>query len=288
MASHFVNYVLGDRATGDDVHAIETSVAEAGTFKAAMKVALERYARHWRDDARAPARAVAAVDPALGSALGSSTGSAPGAGLRPDGGMAVGRALRVELDKHCIDCHDEAPYSADADAADLPFSFKPDQLPRQLLVSMTDHVAFGMMPKDEPLDPPVRDAIVDLLIDALWTAPAERSEARRYYLGRARGLPAHQVDNELHEIDRIAGASSGIAWGALERGIWSDQSTVTPGFLALAGLEALRACAHAVQGRGELLETCLAHATAPSVWSRRPPAVTAAPVPRVPRSKPLE
>jgi hypothetical protein len=281
MASHFVNYVLGDRATGDDVHAIEAAVADAGTFKAAMKVALERYAQHWRDDALPPAPAIAAVVDPTG-------GSVP----RPGGGMTVGRALRVQLDKHCVDCHDEAPYSADADAADLPFSFKLDALPRPLLVSMTDHVAFGMMPKDEPLDPPVRDAIVDLLIDTLWAAPSERREARRYYLGRARGLPAHQVDNELHAIDRIAGASSDIAWGALERGIWSDQSTVTPSFLALAGLEALRACAHAVQTRGGSLERCLSQATAPSVWSRRPPAVTAAPAAGRSRdalqSKPLE
>jgi hypothetical protein len=268
MASHFVNYVLGDRATGDDVHAIEAVVAQTGTFKAAMKVALERYAQHWHDDARAPAPAVAAAVDAVDARRG------------PGGGMTVGRALRVQLDEHCVDCHDEAPYNADTDAGDLPFSFKPDELPRRLLVSMADQVAFGMMPKNQPLDPPVRDAILDLLIDTLWTAPAERSEARRYYLGRARGLPAHQVDNELHEIDRIAGASSDIAWGALERGIWSDQSTATPGFLALSGLEALRACAHAVQARGGSLESCLSQATAPSVWSRRPPAVTAAPARR--------
>jgi len=298
MTSHFVNYVLGDRATGDDVQAIEAVVVQTGTFKAAMKVALERYAQHWRDDAHPPAPAVAAVVAPSGSSAQRPTGS--GGGPTPDrlaslveptggsarpgpgGGVTVGRALRVQLDEHCVDCHDEAAYSADTDAADLPFSFKPDELPRRLLVSMTDQVAFGMMPKNQPLDPPVRDAIVELLIDTLWAAPAERSEARRYYLGRARGLPAHQVDNELHEIDQIAGASSDIVWGALERGIWADQSTVTPSFLALSGLEALRACAHAVQTRGGSLESCLAQATAPSVWSRRPPAVTAAPARRPP------
>ncbi len=268
MANHFVNYVLGDRATSDDVHAIEAAVTQTGTFKASMKIALERYAEHWRDDAR-PAPAVAVAVEA---------GPGPGS----SGGMIVGRALRAQLDDHCLDCHDEAPYSADPDAADLPFSFKPSELPRPLLVAMTDHVAFGMMPKNQPLDPPVRDAIVDLLIDTLWTTPADRGEARRYYLGRERGLPAHQIDNELYEIDRIAGASSDIAWGALERGIWSDQSTVTPSFLALSGLEALRACVHAVETKGGSLESCLSQATAPAVWSRRPPAVTAAPARRPP------
>ena len=41
------------------------------------------------------------------------------------------------------------------------------------------------------------------------------------------------IDYALHAIDRRARAPSEIAWGALECGIWSDQSTITPGFLAI-------------------------------------------------------
>src|SRR5690606_37541264 len=42
MTNHFVNYVLGGRATGDDLRAIEAAVAQTRTFKGAMKAALER------------------------------------------------------------------------------------------------------------------------------------------------------------------------------------------------------------------------------------------------------
>jgi len=137
-------------------------------------------------------------------------------------------------------------------------------------VSMADQVAFGMMPKNQVLDSQTREEVVGLLIDSLWTDPAARVEARRYYLGRARGLPAHQIDNALNTIDHLARAPSNIGWGALERGIWSDQSTITPGFLAVTGLEAIRACARAKQAGGATLEDCLHEAAAPKSLSRWP------------------
>ncbi len=256
MTSHFVNYVLGDRATNDDIRAIETVVDHDNTFKASMKVALERYAESWRRDARA--RAPVPVAPVIAVRLG------------PTGGVAVTAALRSKLDQHCVDCHDETLYTDKADSDDLPFNFTGGELPRPLLVSMTDHVAFGMMPKNQVLDPQAREDLVGLLIDTLWTDPSARMEARRYYLGRARGLPAQQIDNALYEIDYLAGASSEIAWGALERGIWSDQATITPGFLALTGLEAVRACARGAKARTGTLEDCLRRAAPLNVLSRWP------------------
>jgi hypothetical protein len=256
MTSHFVNYVLGDRATNDDIRAIEAVVDHASTFKASMKVALERYAESWRRDARA--RVPVPVAPVVATRLG------------PTGGVAVTTALRSKLDQHCVDCHDETLYTDKADSDDLPFNFTASELPRSLLVSMTDHVAFGMMPKNQVLDPQAREDLVGLLIDTLWTDPSARMEARRYYLGRARGLPAQQIDNALYEIDHLAGASSEIAWGALERGIWSDQATITPGFLALTGLEAVRACARSANTRTGTLEDCVRQAASLKVLSRWP------------------
>jgi hypothetical protein len=222
-----------------------------------MKVALERYAARWREDARARAPAPAAASVAA---------TQPGL----TGGVTVTAALRSKLDQHCVDCHDETPYTDNVDSDDLPFNFTGGELPRALLVSMTDHVAFGMMPKNQVLDPQARERLVGLLIDTLWTDPSARMEATRYYLGRARGLPAHQIDNALYEIDHLAGASSDIAWGALERGIWSDQSTITPGFLALTGLEAVRACARGAKTRSSTFEDCLLQAASLNVLSRWP------------------
>ena len=256
MTGHFVSYVLGDRATADDLRAIEAAVAQRGTFKASMKVALERYAARWQE-ARAARAAPAAAE-------------APAGGAGPRGGVVVSAALRAHLERRCIECHDEAPYTDSADSDDVPFDFRGAELPRALLVRMTDHVAFGMMPKDQPLDPPVREEVVGLLIDTLWAEPAARQEARAHFLGRARGLPAQQIDNALYAIDRTARAPSEIAWGALERGIWSDQSTITPGFLAVTGLEALRACARAKSAPGASLEDCVLRAASLDVLSRWP------------------
>lgn len=254
MTNHFVSYVLGDRATAEDVRAIDTAVEKTRTFKAAMKVALERYVAHWRATPVSTPPAAAAV-----------ADTRPG----PTGGVMVSAALRSKLEQRCVECHDKAPYTDAADSDDLPFDFTGSELPRSLVVSMAEQVAFGMMPKDQLLDPQARDELVSLLIDALWMDPAARTEARRYYLGRARGLPAHQIDNALFSIDHLAHAASGIGWGALERGIWSDQSTITPGFLAITGLEAIRACARA-NARNVSLEDCVLQATSVNGLSRWP------------------
>jgi hypothetical protein len=290
MTNHFVSYVLGERATADDQRAIDNAVGQTGTFKAAMKVALERYADRWHAEVRTGASGAAGAAGGAGAgaaggagaggavpghvaagssaAAGSNAGSGAGSGVVA--ALPVGPALRKQLDQLCTDCHDSAPYSDSADSDDVPFGFKPGVLPRPLLVSMADRVAFGTMPKDGELDPQARAAFVDLLIEVLWTDPAARAEARRHYLGRARGLPAQQIDNALYAIDRVAGAPSELSWGALERAIWSDQSTITPGFVATAGLEALRACARATAGGKGSLEDCLTRATSLKVLSRWP------------------
>jgi hypothetical protein len=219
-----------------------------------MKVALQRYARHWRafPDV-APAPAPVAVEAIPGAAL-----------------VAVGAGLRAQLDTLCADCHDaNTPYSDDPDSSDLAFDFSPALLPRPLLVAMTDRVAFGMMPKDTTLETAAREQLVTLLVETLWTDPEARTEAQEYYLGRARGLPAHQIDNMIYAIDHVAQARSGIAWGSLERALVPDQTTTTPSFLAIGGLEALRVC---TQGRtGGKLEDCLARTTSLQLLTRWPP-----------------
>jgi hypothetical protein len=277
MANHFVSYVLGDHATNADIDAIEAAVEHTHTFKAAMKVALERYAERWRDEARPPAVPAPPLAPPPPTTIATppppTPTIAPVTVLRstaPAAGVPVSAALRGKLDQHCVECHDDVAYTDNADSNDLPFTFTTPELPRALLVSMTDHVAFGMMPKDQVLDPAAREAFVTQLIDTLWTDPAARTEAASYYLGRARGLPAHQLDNALSTIDHLAHASSGIAWGALERGIWSDQSTITPGFLAITGLEAVRACTRATDAPSKPLEACLTEAASLDALSRWP------------------
>jgi hypothetical protein len=184
--------------------------------------------------------------------------------------MVIGPELRAKLDQHCTECHQQVPYADTADTADLPFDLTGGELPRALLVSSADQVAFGMMPKGVVLDPKAREELVGLIVDALWTDFSARQEARRYFLGRGRGLPAQQIDNALHTIGRLAKTPSELSWGALERGIWSDQHTITPGFLAITGLDALRACARAAETRGAKLEECLSQAASLNALSRWP------------------
>jgi hypothetical protein len=272
MTSHFVGYVLGDRATAEDTRAIEAAVVQQQTFKASMKVALERYAASWREELRAPR----AAPPPPGAVT-------AGARPAPAGPVTVGAPLRGKLDQHCVDCHDEAPYTERTDGDSRAFDFRGAALPRPLLVSMADQVASGLMPKGHALDPAAREQVVGLLVDALWAEPAAREEARRYYLGRGRGLPAQQLDTALHAIDHLARAPSEIAWGALERGIWTDQSTITPGFLAITGLEALRACARSGEGRSGTLEDCVYRSASMSVLSRWPVSPVSPPQQQPPR-----
>ncbi|HVK88549.1 MAG TPA: hypothetical protein VM513_30735 [Kofleriaceae bacterium] len=253
MTDHFVDYVLGDRATADDVRAIETAVAETKTFKAAMKVALERWALTWRTQTHVAAPVEAA---------------SPMPAAPPAETVKVSPALRAQLDQHCADCHDEVPYTDQADAPYAPFTFAPPELPRRLVVRMAEQVSFGMMPQGQSFaSPREREELVDLLLQALWPAdPAARAEAARYYLGGARGLPAHQIDNAVHAIDLAAGRRPDVTWGALERAIWTDQSTITPGFVTLTALEALRACA----GAGDKLDACLDKTLSVETLSRVP------------------
>jgi hypothetical protein len=259
MTTHFATYVLGDQATSADVDAIAAAVKQTGTFKAPMKVALERYAARWRGEPHAPP---APPIPTVAAA-----------GTAPPGEIAVSPPLRATLDRYCGDCHDSSqpPYSDSPDHDDVAFNFTGAALPRRLVVDMLDNVGFGTMPKKGPLDPPQREQVVHLLVDTLWHDDGTRAQALHYYLGRDRGLPAQQIDNAFYFIDTTARATSGVSWGALERALWSDQATITPGFVATTSLEALRACEQASKTQGTRLEDCLSWTTSLSVLSRDPP-----------------
>ncbi|MEO8699414.1 MAG: hypothetical protein ABI867_05195 [Kofleriaceae bacterium] len=256
IANHFINYALGGNASEADRREITAVVESSGRFKPIMKVALARFAAHWRTPPAPPPAAVAAV----------AAGGLPGAGV-----VTIGAELRAELDQ-CADCHDTStPYTDDPDAGDIAFDFTPAMLPRPLVVAMADRVAFGMMPKDQVLAAPDRERLVTLLIETLWSDPEARREAQEYYLGRARGLPAHQIDNMIYAIDHVAQARSGIVWGSLERALVPEQTTATPGFLAIGGLEALKACTQGRKLDGGKLEDCLARTTSLQLLTRWPP-----------------
>ena len=206
-------------------------VAEGGTFRAAMTVALERDVKHARG---APAVATAEA-PHVGS------------GMDP--------ALRGELDRYCVDCHDASSEYGD---------FTKPSFARKVLVDMADKVAFGTMPKEHELATGERERLVSLFVEQLWTDPAQRTEARRYFIGRGRGLPAQQVDNVLYQLGQLVARPTDLQWAALERSLWTDQDTVTPGLVGMTALALVQSNAH-----GRAARACV-RATAPRTLSRWP------------------
>jgi hypothetical protein len=162
-----------------------------------------------------------------------------------------------------------------------PFDLTGAALPRELVVRMTDHVAYGKMPRlPVEMTQVERHAMVGSLIDHLWADPAARAEATEYYQRQDRGLPVEPIDSAFRMVDRSSGdtlpaADSGAdrdtavqspSWGLLERGLWIDQASFTPGFAAAIGLEALRVC-RTGDGRHRVdagqTERCLEKATDP-------------------------
>jgi mono/diheme cytochrome c family protein len=256
MTRKLVDYVLGDRATAEDRAAVRKAFEAGHSFKSAMRVALGRYASRWMHTGAAavPAPVQAGTTPASASDR-----------------VAIGGTLRAQLDEHCVDCHDEAEFIDSSVTYGLPFDFRGGELARELVVRMTDHLAYRKMPKDpDALDDATRASMVELLVNALWQDEAARREALMYYLDRMRPMPAHQIDVALMAIDNNAGKRSGIEWGLLERALYPDQAIMTPGFVATTALEALEACATPGQDSSRDLVLCLERVMSVSRLSRWP------------------
>jgi hypothetical protein len=270
MTRHVVQHVLGPEAPAADHDAVRADLERRHSFKSALRVALRLYAARWT----APA-ATAAAPPAA-APLAAPNRSAGGAAPAP-AQVAIEPALRAQLDEFCTDCHKEVPFVDSSVSVGKPFDLTGGSLARELVVRMTDHVAYGKMPKlPIEMTPSQRDALVTALIEHLWSDPAARAEASEYYLRQDRGLPVEPVDSAFRAIRRAAGVdddgadgapSSGPSWGLLERGLWIDQASFTPAFAIAIALEALRVCnapgegGHRRGAGGD--EQCLSRAIAP-------------------------
>lgn len=257
MSNHFVQYVLGEHANADDIAAIEAEIIENQSFKGAMRVALRLYAEHWEKD-RSPAP----------------PDTLPGGAREDADTVKISGSLRSALDNHCLDCHndDQIQYVNANESFGLAFDFQSNELPRPLIVRMTDHVAYGKMPKDNPeFSERERVALVELLIASLWSDEDKRATARQYYVDRFQALPAHNIDNALDNVVFRAGAERPRHdWGLYERIIYPDQTFVTPGYAATVALEAMSACRASGQREPALLRTCLRRALNIDMLTRWP------------------
>lgn len=255
MTKHVVNYVLGDRATPEDRATVRRAFAAKHSFKEAVRVAMGRYAWYWLGKEPSPLPSPKTV---------ASQNSSPDK-------VKIGSELRERIDESCVDCHDKEAFVDSSTSYGKPFDLRGPELARELVVRMTDHVAYRKMPKDEDsLSEAERIELVDLLISTLWSDDGARREARSYYLGQMRSMPAHQIDVAIQSIDFNAGHEPGIEWGLIERALYSDQALMTPGYLATTALEALIACSPEGQNDSRVLLSCLERTFSISRLSRWP------------------
>jgi len=201
MSRHLVTHVLGPDATAADQESVRADLLRRHSFKNAMRVALRLYVARWKAPEPDPVAPVAAA-PArrLLSAERAATARSPAR-------VAITPPLRKQLDEFCTDCHAKVPYVDSSVSVGLAFDLTGDSLPRELVVRMADHVAYGKMPKlPVEMTAAQRDALVGALIEDLWTDPAARAEAADYYLHQDRGLPVEPIDSAFRLIQRAAGS----------------------------------------------------------------------------------
>lgn len=250
MSRKITEYVLADRAEQADHEAVLSTVQKEGTFRSAMKTALFRMVARWDADPTPPKRTTEVVS------------AAPGDEVR----LSVD--LREMVKEHCVECHITEKFVDPSETFGRAFDLRSETLPRALVLRMADQVAFGRMPKAPAhLSNADRGRFVRALIDNLFADPAARRDARTYYLGKMEGLPVHQVDAAIDAIESAADGVGGIDWGLLERGIYMEQSTYSPGYAATTALQALRACKRA-GAKGDALEACVDRATEPRRFVR--------------------
>jgi len=236
MVQSVTRHVFNHRAGPDDLRAVNEALERAGTLRAMVKVALLRYAESYGKRSATPPPVIA-LPPARVAA----------------GQVALSPRLRALVEEHCGDCHGDGPPERD---------FRPAALPRATLVKMLRDVAFEMMPKGTPLGSEVRLAVVTELVAGLWSGKKERMEALHYFGERMRALPIHRATQAVDLVRLRSGVEGHGQIRLMETTVRQDQAQFTPGFAAVIGLEAIRAC-RAAGHQDEALERCLAAATSP-------------------------
>lgn len=248
MSQHFINYVLGERATPDDIRAIREEVTSNQNFKSAMRVALQLYAKRWNATKESDRKPV----------------DVPAESASDGAHVNIAGDLRMMIDEHCGDCHasEDRKFIDSSQSFGQAFDFQSPRLPRALVVRMADHVAFGKMPKDaDDFTRSDRERVVELLIAALWPRGDKRTAAREYYVGQMHALPAQNIDNAMDMVVfRAGGNRPRQDWGLFERTLYADHSFMTPGYSAQLGLEALSACRSSGNHETARLRTCLRRA----------------------------
>jgi hypothetical protein len=231
MARDFAEYAFGNNVSPARVTALENMVRPGSTpVRELMRATLSELARSWSE-----------VAPR----------SVPAATNRSEktDTIALTPELRGRLNGLCMDCHDKEPDRPD---------FSPDHLRRGDVVDVLESVAYGKMPKDDPLADAARNEFLEAFIAAIWSG-ADADAARTYYIGRNTTIPAYRPEVAFAMIHRTTGATTKPPWRMLENAVRPRLLQLAPGLLTVEGLAAIEACRERNTARADI-DRCIASA----------------------------
>jgi mono/diheme cytochrome c family protein len=245
QASRVVEEVFGRDATSEDREAIADVFESAKKFRPMMREALRRYVQ--RKLAGSVAPTAPAAEPTFLAARPTNTAATP------DAMIAVMPQVRALLERHCLDCHDDADSDPNRNL-DMP------SLSRERMMLMLGYVGDRRMPKTTAgLSPAERKQLLEALVSNVWQADGDRLAAFRFYDEGLISSTVQLPDAALSLVYQRSGAVPKTPTSPMiEVTLPAKEVQYTPGFAAQMAFEALRACkaAHA-----EDLAACVERAT---------------------------
>jgi hypothetical protein len=233
MARNAAEYVFGRRVTPAQIDAIEALATPGATsLRTLVRGSLLALAGDWH---ATPAPAAPAARPAVPSVR------------APAASVAVSSELAHELER-CDSCHDGA-----AGIVDLTQT----SIDRSTVIEMLENVAFGRMPKNDPLSEAERTKFLTTFIDTLWTGK-DAELASDHFIARARALPAYRPEIMIDLMRQHAGdrTAKPTRWRIMENHPRAEIQQLTPGLATIGSLAAIEACRRA-QPAGGSIGACL-------------------------------
>lgn len=223
MVTRVSDYVFNGRAAPSDEQYMEERFSSSPTMKTLMTAALRRYLE----------------SPPRVAPLPSSDASSTEVKKNP----VASPALASAYDEHCSDCHSDSRYFSGS-----TWSYDPEnpQFPRKLAVRMLTQVAYGGMPKGG-LDRGSRLKLIRTYVTALWPEPKEQGKALAFFLDDWMQPAAHSMGAVLarqaeHARAQDTDATETRRVFAVENYVRQRDLRLNPGYLGLAGLDALYLC----------------------------------------------
>jgi hypothetical protein len=237
-----LEYVLGSTVAPENRAALNAIFKSDRRLTPLVRAALLLYAKNYTE------RSGAAPDTEPAVAFGPATTST---GDHVD----VSSDLRADLDRNCVDCHDERTPERD---------FQLERLPRAMVYQMLTHVSVGIMPKTfDGLPQLDRRRLISELVSSLWQDRVERETANQYFTENMDARTLNPIGGAFALVRARAGAQDRTKRTLLESGVTPGLVQYSPGFVAASALEALKVCRSQPNLDEAALVRCIERATNP-------------------------